>query len=288
MGNDAKQTLLIYGVGYRSYNNWIKRGKPEYKRQCHINAKEAVESIYSRKHGIFGAEKTRLKILKDFNIKLSRETIIELRTEVLLKLKKEIASAKSKTRIGINTHKKHTSLDLIKEDYSSNKYLEKIGIDRTWFKNIYIRGVKTKRLFLPAYDFYSNEISSYSVANSENILVSLEMLEGLVRKMNLVRITRIIMHSDLGSSFTSKETEKFCKQHNIIRSNSASGFKGNQFVEQTHRWVKKHFYLIFGNKFTNDQHFRSCIYKFVKIFNSTNIILKNGCTPNEIIQNFRK
>ncbi|WP_339030698.1 hypothetical protein [Spiroplasma endosymbiont of Cantharis nigra] len=57
MGNDAKQTILIDGVGYRSYTNWIKRGKPEYKRQYHIHAKEAVESIYSRKDGIFGAEK---------------------------------------------------------------------------------------------------------------------------------------------------------------------------------------------------------------------------------------
>ncbi|WP_339030638.1 hypothetical protein [Spiroplasma endosymbiont of Cantharis nigra] len=43
------------------------------------------------------------------------------------------------------------------------------------------------------------------------------------------------MHSDLGSAFTSKETETFCMQHNIIRSNSASGFKGNQFVEQSLR-----------------------------------------------------
>ncbi|WP_339030637.1 hypothetical protein [Spiroplasma endosymbiont of Cantharis nigra] len=44
-------------------------------------------------------------------------------------IKLEITSVKSKTRIEISTHKKYISLVLIKGEYSSNKYLEKIGVD---------------------------------------------------------------------------------------------------------------------------------------------------------------
>ncbi|WP_342259047.1 transposase family protein [Spiroplasma endosymbiont of Dioctria linearis] len=143
--------------------------------------------------------------------------------------------------MAISNHKRNTSLDLIKRKYRSDKYLKKIGTEGTWFKNIYINGAKKKHLFSLVYDFYSNEISSYSVGNSENITVTLEMKESLIRKMILGWIKKIFIHSDLSSALISKEIEKFCNQNNILRSNSVSWFKGNQSLEQIYRWLKKYF-----------------------------------------------
>ncbi|WP_342259060.1 hypothetical protein [Spiroplasma endosymbiont of Dioctria linearis] len=143
--------------------------------------------------------------------------------------------------MAISNHKRNTLLDLIKREYRSDKYLKKIEIEGTWFKNIYINGAKNKHLFSPVYDFYSNEISSYSVGNSENITVTLEMLESLIRKTGLGWIKKIFIHSDLSSALISKETEKFCNQNNILRSNLVSRFKGIKFLEQIHRWLKQYF-----------------------------------------------
>ncbi|WP_342261348.1 hypothetical protein [Spiroplasma endosymbiont of Notiophilus biguttatus] len=212
------------------------------KKYINITSFEKVRLELKIKNKGFKCSKTSIKqILKDNNIKLLLEP-------------------KSTNRVVENSDLKNNK-DLLKRNFSSNNFLEKVGMDGTWFKNIIIGDKKTKLLVVFATDMYSNSIVGWKINKSENAKTVLNVVNQ-IELASAKQCNFMTIQSYLGSANTSEIVSKvFNTSTNLIHSKSLSGFKGNQVSECLNRWIKRDFKMMFGSTFESMESFNKNIRK---------------------------
>ena len=125
---------------------------------------------------------------------------------------------------------KFDARDLLKRNFKSDTYLEKVGIDGTWFKNLIINKQNSLLLVEIATDISSNSIVGWKVNQSKNAITVLFVVNQ-VSYLNYQehKLFATIIQSDLGSGNVSQMVTNSFK--NLIHSLSLAGFKGNQVSE---------------------------------------------------------
>lgn len=287
--NEIISSLPISKV---AYYNWIKNGKKKYQTKFDnnllkelnkivvVNAKDKIINITS-------LEKVRLELKKNNNnLKCSKNSIMRLLEDNNIQL---LTKPKKQPRAKSNALKSNLQ-DLLKRNFTSNTYLEKVGIDGTWFKKLIINNQKTKLLLEIATDMSSNAIVGWKINKSENAITILNVLNQVTKASRKEhKIFATFIQSDLGSGNTSKiVANSFNKSKNLIHSKSLSGFKGNQVSECLNRWIKRDFKIMFGNKFNSIKHFTESLRKFINWWNNDRMILRLKMSPNQFVQIWRQ
>ncbi|WJG70995.1 IS3 family transposase [Spiroplasma ixodetis] len=287
--NDIISLLPISKV---AYYKWIKNGKKKYQTKIDNELLKELNKIVviSNKDKIIkitSLEKVRLELKKNnTNLKCSKNSIMRLLEDNNIKL---LTKPKKQRRAKSNTLKSNFQ-DLLKRNFTSNTYLEKVGIDGTWFKELIINNKKTKLLLEIATDMNSNAIVGWKINKSENAITILNVLNQVTKASRKEhKIFATFIQSDLGSGNTSKiVTNSFNKSKTLIHSKSLSGFKGNQVSECLNRWIKRDFKIMFGNKFNSIKHFTEALRKFINWWNNDRMILRLKMSPNQFVQIWRQ
>lgn len=146
---------------------------------------------------------------------------------------------KSKIKHYKYTHKdigeEHMVFDnVIHNDWSTETPLEKISSDMTCMK--YRGTLYDVVLYL---DAFNNEILSYAYINQHNSSIPYyEGLEKLLIKLKGIE-TQTILHTDQGSTYSSKVYNHTYKDYNIMRSMSRAGTPtDNPIIESMNGWMK--------------------------------------------------
>lgn len=287
--NDIISSLPISKV---AYYKWIKNGKRNYQTKIDNNLLKELNKIVVMNNknkiiNITSLEKVRLELKKNnTNLKCSKNSIMRLLENNNIKL---LTKPKKQRRAKANALKSDYK-DLLKHNFTSNNYLEKVGIDGTWFKKLMINNNKTKLLVEIAIDMSSNAIVGWKVNQSENAITVLNVINQVAKASRKEhKIFATFIQSDLGSGNTSKiVANSFNKSINLIHSKSLSGFKGNQVSECLNRWIKRDFKIMFGNKFNTIKHFTQALRKFINWWNNDRMILRLKMSPNQFVQIWRQ
>ena len=287
--NDIISSLPISKV---AYYKWIKNGKKKYRTKIDNDLLKELNKIVVNNNknkiiNITSLEKVRLELKKNNNnLKCSKNSIMRLLEDNNIKL---LIKPKRQRRAKSNALKSKGE-DLLKRNFTSNTYLEKVGIDGTWFKELIINNKKTKLLLETATDMSSNAIVGWKINKSENAITVLNVLNQVTKASRKEhKIFATFIQSDLGSGNTSKiVTNSFNKSKNLIHSKSLSGFKGNQVSECLNRWIKRDFKIMFGNKFNSIKHFAKSLRKFINWWNNDRMILRLKMSPNQFVQIWRQ
>ncbi|WP_286641159.1 hypothetical protein [Spiroplasma ixodetis] len=139
--NDIISLLPISKV---AYYKWIKNGKKKYQTKIDNELLKELNKIVviSNKDKIIkitSLEKVRLELKKNnTNLKCSKNSIMRLLEDNNIKL---LTKPKKQHRAKSNSLKSNFQ-DLLKRNFTSNTYLEKVGIDSTWFKELIINNKK--------------------------------------------------------------------------------------------------------------------------------------------------
>ncbi|WP_286642456.1 hypothetical protein [Spiroplasma ixodetis] len=139
--NDIISLLPISKV---AYYKWIKNGKKKYQTKIDNELLKELNKIVviSNKDKIIkitSLEKVRLELKKNnTNLKCSKNSIMRLLEDNNIKL---LTKPKKQRRAKSNSLKSNFQ-DLLKRNFTSNTYLEKVGIDGTWFKELIINNKK--------------------------------------------------------------------------------------------------------------------------------------------------
>lgn len=291
-GCNIKEVLTFLPVSKIGYYKWVKKGKKGYKTKIDANLLEELNKIaiinsQEKTINITSLEKVRLQLKKNNPelkcSKISIKSVLETNSiKLLIKPKRQ--------RRTVTSDPKFDARDLLKRNFKSNIYLEKVGLDGTWFKGLIINNQKTKLLVELATDMSSNSIVGWKVNQSENALTVLDVVNQVLNvniKENKMFAT--IIQSDLGSGNTSEiVVNNFKTSMNLIHSLSLSGFKGNQVSECLNRWIKRDFKIMFGNKFDSVQHFTQSLKTFINWWNNDRMILRLKMSPNQFIQIWRQ
>jgi putative transposase len=191
--------------------------------------KEKILEIYRESKNRYGAPKIQ-KVLKDSGIKISLK-----RTQKLMKSLGIRSIIIKKFRPTSSKSKVESRENVLKRDFSTNTINEKWVTDRT-----YIHTLKDGWCYLASVlDLYSKKIIGYAMSKT----MTSELAVQAVRNAILLQRPKapLILHSDLGSQYTSYEFQKYISETKII-THSFSG-KGcpydNACIESFHASLKK-------------------------------------------------
>ncbi|WP_286642269.1 hypothetical protein [Spiroplasma ixodetis] len=132
--------ISLLPISKFAYYKWIKNGKKKYQTKIDNELLKELNKIVviSNKDKIIkitSLEKVRLELKKNnTNLKCSKNSIMRLLEDNNIKL---LTKPKKQRRAKSNSLKSNFQ-DLLKRNFTSNTYLEKVGIDGTWFKELII------------------------------------------------------------------------------------------------------------------------------------------------------
>ncbi len=130
-----------------------------------------------------------------------------------------------------------------------------------WCKNVYYE----LTLYM---DLFNNGIVSYALSSKKgDRLTYINGLEDLIKKKKEYADLELILHTDQGSVYSSKNYNEQLQLYNIIHSMSRPGTPtGNGAMESINCWMKEELFNDFDIKNSNDV--RSSIDEYIYFFNN--------------------
>lgn len=190
--------------------------------------KEKILKIYNDSNKRYGAPKIHKKLEKwGYKISLKRVQRLMKKLGISSIVKKKYRPHSSKVKV-------KNRENIISRDFTTNKINEK------WVSDItYIHTIKDGWCYLASVmDLHTRKIVGYSFSKTIDTNLTKKALENAI--VNQSPDKNLILHTDLGSQYTSYEFCKIVEKYNIIHSFSQKGCPyDNACIESFHSILKK-------------------------------------------------
>ncbi len=246
-----KTMCELLSIPRTSYYELLNR--KESKRSIHRRVlKEKIKVEYGKSEGKYGSVKV-YKELKKNGLKVSFRLVQKLMKEEGLR------------SITIKKYKHHTSKiaieapapNILNRNFKSNKRGEKIVGDIT-----YIYTKKDGWCYLASFmDLYSRRIVGWTFGKKMTTELVLKALEMTVKNVEILE--ECILHSDLGSQYTSKNYMKVAKKLGFKLSYSRKGnLYDNACIEAFHSVLKKE--MIYRKEQVSYEESKLLIFEYIE------------------------
>ncbi|WP_342269222.1 hypothetical protein [Spiroplasma endosymbiont of Aspidapion aeneum] len=141
---------------YWNYPHFI----PKYISKANPNTEDMITKFYTAFNDPGSAFTVNKWINTTYNVNVSRKIIRDYQLKYPLKYPVAVRWTKRSKAVRI---KQNIRNDLIGNDTYTTCPGQKIGIDGTWFKDLFINGKRTKLLCEIAYDWFTRKVVSYSI-----------------------------------------------------------------------------------------------------------------------------
>ena len=195
-----------------AYYNYLKNKKADYNAKKEKIVAE-IKNIYHEHNGVDGYRSMRV-FLERKNIKLSAPTVHKYMNKEL-KLYSVVRRKKPNYEKG-NTHKIFENL--INRDFSSDKINQKWCTDFTY---LFLTD-GTKRYNCSIMDLYDRSIIASITDKNITSDLAIRTLKKALESQAKIN-DKLILHSDQGSQYNSKDFTEFCKSAGITQSMSKAG-----------------------------------------------------------------
>lgn len=230
--------------------------------------KEVIKQIYDEHKGRYGYRRITQQ-MKNMGYTLNHKTVLKLMREMNLKgLKRKIRYNSYKGEIG------EIAENLINRDFTADSPNKKWATDLTQIK------IKDKWIYLsPILDMFNGEIISYSLSSNPDTKLVISMLEKAFCKFKSVE--GIIIHSDRGVQYQSKEYKQIVEKHKMQISMSRKGnCYDNAMIESFFGIMKTE--LLYNQTFESQSEFIEELHKYIYYYN--NIRIKNRLNGKSPVQ----
>ena len=201
----------IAGVTRSGYYKWIKRHmKPSKKQSEDIEIKKMILKCHKKLRGIYGYRRIQVWLKATYNLHLNHKRIQRLMSELGIKAvirKKRPYYGKKEAYVISENH--------LNREFQASKPNEK------WVTDITYLIFNGQRLYLSAIkDLYNNEIVAYETSRRNDLKLVLDTLKKAKKKRN---VKGILLHSDQGSQYTSRQYNQLLKKYQMKASMSRRG-----------------------------------------------------------------
>ncbi|QQY79457.1 IS3 family transposase [Keratinibaculum paraultunense] len=232
-----------------------QKEKPENKwKKVNKKLQEDILEIYNESNKVYGAPKIREKLkekgYKNISIKRVQRHMKKLGIRSIVVKKYRPNSTKKVYEEGEN---------LLNRDFSTTKINEKWVADIT-----YIHTQKDGWTYLASIlDLHTQKIVGYSFSKTMDTSLVLRALDNAITTQRPSK--GLIIHSDRGSQYTSKEYRKAVETKEFRLSYSAKGCPyDNACIESFHAVLKKE--CVYLNTFIDYNHARFVLFQYIEGF----------------------
>ena len=238
----------------------------EKKEDKYSSIKKQIQEIYHANKGRYGYRRITLA-LKNLGLKINHKTVYRLMNCLGLVCRVRMKKYKSyRGSVG------KIATNVIARDFKADKPNKKWATDVTEFS------LFGKKLYLsPILDMYNGEIISYDVSSRPNFNQIITMLN---KAFDKVKDTKgIILHSDQGWQYQTKQYQGILKDKEMIISMSRKGnCLDNAVIENFFGHVKSE--LLYLMEFTSIEQFELELISYLEYYNHSRISSKlKGLTP---------
>jgi len=228
--------------------------------------KAEIVKIYHENKGRYGYRRITLTLLRRGFV-INHKTVQRLMRVLGLVCRVRMKRYKSyKGEIG------RIAPNLLKRDFTAKKPNEKWVTDITEFS------LFGEKLYLsPILDLYNGEIVCYSLSQSPNFALTIDMINSAFDK--IPDNTNLILHSDQGWQYRMKNYQHRLREKGIIQSMSRKGnCLDNAPIENFFGLLKSE--LLYLQKFDTVEHFISELFDYIHYYNYYRIKTKlKGLSP---------
>ena len=234
-----------------AYYNYLKNRKSEYNSEK-FGIKTEIEKIYHNHNGICGYRTIREYLLRR-GIKLSKTTVHKYMNKEL-----QLFSIVRKKKLGYIKGTPHKVFEnLLNQDFTAKNRNEKWCTDFTY---LFLTD-GSKRYNCAIIDLHDRSvIASITEKNITSDLAKRTLEKALKSQPNIKR-GKLILHSDQGSQYTSKEFTEYCEESGVVQSMSKAGYPyDNAPMERYFNTLKNE--LINLHYYHTDNELKTSIEKF--------------------------
>ena len=262
----------VLQVSRSGYYKW--RSSMVSKRQMISNKrKQLIQDTFKAHHGWYGAPRIHKKLLSE-GMKCNLKTIASDMKELGL-------SARRKKAFKLmDKHADEAVFDnLLQRDFKAE------GINQKWVTDItYIRFKERWGYLAVILDLYSRKVISWKLKMSMDSSLVCDTLGDALRTRGYP--TGVIMHSDRGSQYTSRDYINMLTQEQLIGSMSRKGnCWDNSAMESFFGTLKQE--AVYGQVFTDLAEAQSFMFKYINAYYNTKRrhSTLDFRTPNEVEYN---
>lgn len=243
--------LQILGVSKSGYYDWFDR-KPSHQTKCKEQLKSKIQTIYQKSKQIYGATKIYEK-LKAENVVVSEKTVGNYMKEL------DIRAIYCNKWIATTTGSDFSStlINLLERNFHT------ATPNTVWCTDItYIWTTEGFVYLTSVMDLFSRRIIAWELSDS----LSCECVTNCIKKAKQRRNldNALIIHSDRGKQFISKEYIQLFDQ-NMKQSYSSKGNPwDNACIESFHAIIKREWLKRF--KIKNLHHAHTLIFEYIETF----------------------
>lgn len=246
----------------------IKPQNKSSKENFHI---ELIKNIYQQHKGLYGYRRITAQLRK-MGYLINHKKVLKIMNQLDIKGKRKEPSIRNYNKE--EGDGQEISENLINRDFHADQPYRKWATDLTQIK------IKDKWLYLsPILDMYNGEIISYSLSNNPTTKLVIETLDKAFKKVKSVK--GIIIHSDRGMQYQSKEYRKALVNYKMTPSMSRKGnCYDNAMMESFFGSLKLE--LIYNQRFESEQELIQKIHQYIDYYNNIRIKNRlNGMSPVE-------
>ncbi|MGZ4164747.1 MAG: IS3 family transposase [Tumebacillaceae bacterium] len=271
MSRNHSVSLLckIAHISKSGYYKWIQRQRIETSRQREErNVKELIVECYREVRGIYGYYRITAWLRKKYGLTINHKRVYRLMKELGIQ-----AKIRKKNKFYSRRSEHITAPNLLNRDFKAARPNEKWATDVTYLQ------FQNQTLYLSTiYDMFNNEVISYKISERNDLKFVIETVTDACKKRD---VTGVLLHSDQGSQYTSRQYKKILKKHHITQSMSRKGnCLDNACMENFFGHLKAE--LMYINRFRNKMEVIHAVHEYIQFYNEQRIQRKlNGLSPVE-------
>ncbi|MBV4441680.1 IS3 family transposase [Clostridium tyrobutyricum] len=266
--------LSILGVSRSGYNSWLHR-LPSGRQKRKKAVKEEIKKIYDKSHQNYGAPKITKEIRKTGK-KISERTV-----------------GKYMKELGIRAqYVKPYTITTKDSDFSSklenilNGQFNPIAPNAVWCTDITYLWTDAGFVYLASImDLYSRKIIAWTLSKTLEVSCVIDTINKAKKNRKLVN--PVIIHSDRGKQYVSKEYRKTASKMVLSYSKKAYPWD-NACIESFHAIIKREWINRFRIK--NYHHAYILVFEYIETFYNT-VRIHSHCnymSPNEFEKAYKK
>ncbi|EMT45759.1 IS3 family transposase [Anoxybacillus flavithermus] len=264
-----QQLCEMAGVSRSGYYKWVKRQeRPSQKQVEDERLKKKIEECYQEQKGIYGYRRVQVWLKRKYKLSINHKRVQRLMREMGMRAvirKKRPYYGKKEPYVISDNH--------LNREFHASKPNEKWVTDITYLifngQTLYLSAIK---------DLYNNEIVAYHISQRNDIQLVIDTLKKAIKKRN---VNGLLLHSDQGFQYTSRQYNQLLKRYNIKGSMSRKGnCLDNACMENFFSHFKAECFHLYS--FRTAEEVKEAVHQYIRFYNHERFQKKlNNLSPYE-------
>ena len=201
----------IATVSKSGYYKWLKRQASPSAKMLSDKAMEAkILECYRKVKGIYGYRRIKVCLEKKYGITVNHKRVYRLMRQIgiqsCIRKKRKYFGRRESTVVSSNV---------------LNREFKAANPNEKWVTDVTYLLVQGHRLYLSVLlDLYNNEVISYRISHRNDLPLVLETVQAAVNRR---KANGVVLHSDQGHQYTSRQYHKLLQDSGMIASMSRKG-----------------------------------------------------------------